>query len=622
MIEVDREPMMNSHTYPKLVRFKQRALVLQGGGALGAYEAGAFRSFYDWLSMQTYDERENIFDIVAGTSIGAINASIIVNEVIQKKRKAKEDGIRITQKACWEGVAEKLEDFWLKGINAHPFSTLYVNDFWQQTAANKWLPNMASKEAARRYFAAKESLYLGSMGVFSAVSPIYDTKYFDLSNTWYRSTNQRLKETLAYFVSYPIQTEVTENEPRLLAVSVDVITGQAVTFDSYATLERDEYGNIQRDKNGIPIRSNHTTFIDSQYVDKEKKVVTIRYERGLAIQHILASASVPINFDYQWIPLECDYRNSLNEHHHLNFNNERYRPFWDGGIMSNTPLEELLKSHRRFWLDEIGQEVLRKNIWEIPAEIEHGPINSVGQVLVPNLDVYMINVWPKEIDGRYLPSDHDLTQARQNDITFGDKTQKDELVAELITDYVSMIRRIRKEAVQNAVDKQKMDLELEKILNDFTNPNHTGESKLMYATNQDLMLGVFDVEKVLRVERRADKDAIFNMMLDFSTDTIRDMIAKGRQDALSQIISHSIELVGHSSQIENKEMLLSFLKQAKEIIESGSDISTYSNALQKLKEFVIARDTGVQRTVRLSSSSGDRETFALSNISTPSFLRY
>jgi hypothetical protein len=69
-------------------------------------------------------------------------------------------------------------------------------------------------------------------------------------------------------------------------------------------------------------------------------------------------------------------------------------------------------------------------------------------------------------------------------------------------------------------------------------------------------------------------------------------------------------------------MLLSFLKQAKEIIESGSDISTYSNALQKLKEFVIARDTGVQRTVRLSSSSGDRETFALSNISTPSFLRY
>src|SRR5689334_14172300 len=86
----------------RLVRFKQRALVLQGGGALGAYEAGAFRAFYDWLSMQTYDENENIFDIVAGTSIGAINASIIVNEVLKKKRKAKQDGIKISQKACWE----------------------------------------------------------------------------------------------------------------------------------------------------------------------------------------------------------------------------------------------------------------------------------------------------------------------------------------------------------------------------------------------------------------------------------------------------------------------------------------------------------------------------------------
>jgi NTE family protein len=54
-----------------------RVLVMQGGGALGAYEAGAFRAFYDWLDMQTKQD-ENIFDVIAGTSIGAINASIIV----------------------------------------------------------------------------------------------------------------------------------------------------------------------------------------------------------------------------------------------------------------------------------------------------------------------------------------------------------------------------------------------------------------------------------------------------------------------------------------------------------------------------------------------------------------
>ena len=29
---------------------KRRALVLQGGGALGAYEAGAFKALYEFLS--------------------------------------------------------------------------------------------------------------------------------------------------------------------------------------------------------------------------------------------------------------------------------------------------------------------------------------------------------------------------------------------------------------------------------------------------------------------------------------------------------------------------------------------------------------------------------------------
>jgi predicted acylesterase/phospholipase RssA len=31
---------------------KQRALVLQGGGALGAYEAGAFRAIYDHFTKE------------------------------------------------------------------------------------------------------------------------------------------------------------------------------------------------------------------------------------------------------------------------------------------------------------------------------------------------------------------------------------------------------------------------------------------------------------------------------------------------------------------------------------------------------------------------------------------
>jgi len=57
---------------------KQCALVFQGGGSLGAYEEGAYRKIYDFLTEQdkvSGKEGKNIFDIIAGTSIGAMNAA-------------------------------------------------------------------------------------------------------------------------------------------------------------------------------------------------------------------------------------------------------------------------------------------------------------------------------------------------------------------------------------------------------------------------------------------------------------------------------------------------------------------------------------------------------------------
>ena len=63
----------------------QRALVLQGGGSLGAYEAGAYQALCERV---TNKDREKglrdrpVLDIVAGTSIGTINAAIIVSYVV------------------------------------------------------------------------------------------------------------------------------------------------------------------------------------------------------------------------------------------------------------------------------------------------------------------------------------------------------------------------------------------------------------------------------------------------------------------------------------------------------------------------------------------------------------
>src|SRR5688500_20167907 len=68
---------------------RERALVLQGGGALGAYEAGAYKALYDFVTQR--DEREGkkgrpAFDIIAGTSIGAMNSAVLTSYVVEHGR--------------------------------------------------------------------------------------------------------------------------------------------------------------------------------------------------------------------------------------------------------------------------------------------------------------------------------------------------------------------------------------------------------------------------------------------------------------------------------------------------------------------------------------------------------
>jgi predicted acylesterase/phospholipase RssA len=61
-----------------------RALIFQGGGSLGAYEVGAYKAIKEELSQYRRAKgrgNEPVFHIVSGTSIGAINAAILVSYV-------------------------------------------------------------------------------------------------------------------------------------------------------------------------------------------------------------------------------------------------------------------------------------------------------------------------------------------------------------------------------------------------------------------------------------------------------------------------------------------------------------------------------------------------------------
>jgi NTE family protein len=69
VITLDYRFEEDGHPRHKESRNVENVLVLQGGGSLGAFACGVFRALV----------KKNVrIDIVAGTSIGAVNAAIIV----------------------------------------------------------------------------------------------------------------------------------------------------------------------------------------------------------------------------------------------------------------------------------------------------------------------------------------------------------------------------------------------------------------------------------------------------------------------------------------------------------------------------------------------------------------
>ena len=83
----------------KLKQAVENVLVLQGGGSLGAFACGVMKAF----------AKKNIkFDIISGTSIGAINGAIIAGSKSQSP-------------------AEDLENFWLELAES---SVKFIPDFY------------------------------------------------------------------------------------------------------------------------------------------------------------------------------------------------------------------------------------------------------------------------------------------------------------------------------------------------------------------------------------------------------------------------------------------------------------------------------------------------------------
>jgi len=206
---------------------KQIALALQGGGALGSYQAGVYEALAE------YDYQP---DWVAGISIGAINCAIVAGN-------APEDRVaRLRQ--FWEQVSSPSENW-----PDFPF------DIWR---------------GAMRHTAAIAALMFGRPGFFhpnvwttgAALTSYYDTSY--------------LKATLERLVDFD---RINARKIRFSVGAVNVRTGNFVCFDNARQIIRPE--------------------------------------------HVMASGALPPGFSAIKIDGEC---------------------YWDGGLVSNTPLRYIMES--------------------------------------------------------------------------------------------------------------------------------------------------------------------------------------------------------------------------------------------------------------------------------------
>jgi NTE family protein len=167
---------------------KRVALVLQGGGALGSYQAGVYEALAD---------SEYKPDWVAGISIGAINAAIIAGNPPERR-------------------VERLRMFW-ETVTAPP--SLWPN----------WLDQSLAEWTDHRPVAALRALALGQPGFFRPRPAAY-WLFGDSRVSFYET--EALRATLEALVDFD---RINAQEMRFSVGAVQVRTGNMVYFDNATT---------------------------------------------------------------------------------------------------------------------------------------------------------------------------------------------------------------------------------------------------------------------------------------------------------------------------------------------------------------------------------------------------
>jgi NTE family protein len=231
-------------------RYETIALVLQGGGALGAYQCGVYEALHGaglkpgWF---------------AGTSIGAINAAILAGNAPERR-------------------VERLREFW--NTICEPAGNAFA---WPSAAAIRdaiaWLPPNGALSAWMGALSAFGALVQGQRGFFAPrpLPPFGQVPGSAAATSFYDTSP--LRTTLERLVDFD---RINSDGVRLTIGATNVATGNFRYFDSA--------------------------------------------NERIGPEHIMASGALPPAFPAVVIDGE---------------------PYWDGGMVSNTPLEFLLESSPR-----------------------------------------------------------------------------------------------------------------------------------------------------------------------------------------------------------------------------------------------------------------------------------
>ena len=221
--------------------YRTVALVLQGGGALGAYQAGVFEAL-DEAGLQT--------NRLAGISIGALNAAIIAGNPPERR-------------------VERLREFW---------EAICQSPLWPATPALPWIDAVAWPTSwlnGLSGLAAWRAMTEGQAGFFHPrqLPPFLGAHAAPDSVSWYDTAP--LRATLERLVDFD-----RLNDPRAMRVAVGAVN----------------------------VRTGNFAYFDN------------RRER-LRAEHFMASGALPPGFPA--VEIDGEF-------------------YWDGGMVSNTPLYEVL----------------------------------------------------------------------------------------------------------------------------------------------------------------------------------------------------------------------------------------------------------------------------------------